>query len=216
MIKTGNISLIIVDDQEIVREGLKLTLQCEPGFNIIGEAANGNELIKLLENVCPDVILLDDRMPNENGIDICKRLMRRYPDIRIIILTAYAEQEDSIVRAVMAGAKGFLIKNVRIAELKRSIKAVVRGETILDSQVAKHLIEKVKEVPRKDSSTPQLTEQQLNIARLVAKGLTNKEIAANLFLSENTIKFHIQNIMRKMNVHNRVALATQLLSDTED
>lgn len=205
--------MIIVDDQEIVREGLKLTLQCEPGFNIIGEAANGNELIKLLENVRPDVILLDDRMPQENGIDICKRLMRRYPDIRIIILTAYAEQEDSIVRAVIAGAKGFLIKNVRIAELKRSIRAVARGETILDSQVAEYLIDKVKEIPQTDAKCSQLTKQQLTIAKLVAKGLTNKEIAENLFLSENTIKFHIQNIMRKMKVHNRVGLATKLMQD---
>lgn len=205
------ISLIIVDDHEIVREGLKLTLQREPNFNIIGEASNGKELIKLIKTIRPDVILLDERMPEERGIDVCRTLTKLYPELNIIILTAYAEQEDYIVQAMMAGAKGFLIKNVEITELKRAIRSVVRGETVLDSQVAASIVNKLKEVPNKNSNPSLLTEQQMSIAKLVANGLTNREIGEQLFLSENTIKFHIQNIMRKLEVHNRIALVARLL-----
>ncbi|SHE66282.1 response regulator transcription factor [Desulforamulus putei] len=205
------ISLIIVDDHEIVREGLKLTLQREPDFNVVGEASSGRELIKLIKTTCPDVVLLDERMPEERGIEICRTLTKLYPDLKIIILTAYAEQEDYIVQAMMAGAKGFLIKNVEIFELKRAIRAVVRGETVLDSQVAASIVNKLKEVPNKNSSLSLLTEQQISIAKLVAQGLKNREIAEQLYLSENTIKFHIQNIMRKLNVNNRIALVAKLL-----
>ncbi|WP_003543774.1 response regulator transcription factor [Desulfotomaculum nigrificans] len=205
------ISLIIVDDHEIVREGLKLTLQREPDFNVIGEASSGRELIKLIKTTRPDVVLLDERMPEERGIEICRTLTKLYPDLKIIILTAYAEQEDYIVQAMMAGAKGFLIKNVEIFELKRAIRAVVRGETVLDSQVAASIVNKLKEVPNKNSSLSLLTEQQISIAKLVAQGLKNREIAEQLYLSENTIKFHIQNIMRKLNVNNRIALVAKLL-----
>lgn len=205
----NNISIIIVDDHEIVREGLKLTLQRD--FNVIGEASSGKDLIKLIKTIHPDVILLDERMPEERGIDVCRTLTKLYPDINIIILTAYAEQEEYIVQAMMAGAKGFLIKNVEIFELKKAIRAVVRGETVLDSQVAASIVNKLKEVPNKNSIPSLLTEQQMSIAKLVAKGLTNREIGEKLFLSENTIKFHIQNIMRKLDVHNRIALVSRLL-----
>lgn len=203
------ISLIIVDDHEIVREGLRLTLQGEEDFEVVGEAASGKDLLKLLKNTRPDVILLDERMPEERGIDICKKLTKLDPEIKTIILTAHAEQEDSIVQAMIAGAKGFLIKNVGISELKKAIRAVVRGETVLDSQVASSIVNKLKQTPNNDS----LTKQQLAIANLVAKGLTNREIAEQLFLSENTIKFHIQNIMRKLDVHNRIALVAKLMQE---
>lgn len=207
------ISIMIVDDHEIVREGLKLTLQGESDFRVIGEASNGADLFKLVETSQPDVILLDERMPQERGIDICKILTRHQPDIKIIILTAYAEQEESIVQAMMAGAKGFLIKNVEISELKRAIRAVVRGETVLDSQMAECVVKKLKEAPNRDYTPFVLTEQQRAIAELVAQGLTNREIAEQIFLSENTIKFHIQNIMRKLEVHNRIALVAKLLQE---
>ncbi|WP_031514725.1 response regulator [Desulfofalx alkaliphila] len=208
------ISIIIVDDHEIVREGLKLTLQGEPDFKIAGEASNGSELMKMVKANRPDVILLDERMPEEKGIDICRKLTELYQDLKIIILTAYAEQEDTVVQAMMAGAKGFLIKNVEISELKRAIRAVVRGETVLDSQVAANIIKKLNERAAGESSrSPVLTKQQLEIARLVAKGLTNREIAEQIYLSENTVKFHIQNIIRKMGVHNRIALVAKLIQE---
>lgn len=210
----NTISLIIVDDHEIVREGLKLALQSEPDFNVIGEASNGRDLLKLVENTRPDVILLDDRMPQESGIEICKSLTKIYKELKIIILTAYTEQQESVVQAMMAGAKGFLIKNVEISELKRVIRAVVRGETVLDSQVAACLVEKLKEASNKESSPSLLiTEQQLTIAKLVAQGLTNREIAEQLYLSENTIKFHIQKIMHKLDVHNRITMVTKLIQE---
>lgn len=211
----STISLVIVDDHEIVREGLRLTLQKESDFNVIGEAANGRELLQLIKNTRPDVVLLDERMPKERGIDICRKLVKLYPDIKIIILTAYAEQEESIVQAMIAGAKGFLIKNVEITELKRAIRAVVRGETVLDSQVVACVVNKLKQPANdnKDYTVSLLTKQQHAIATLVAQGLTNREIAEQLFLSENTIKFHIQNIMRKLEVHNRIALVTKLIQE---
>lgn len=112
---------------------------------------------------------------------------------------------------MMAGAKGFLVKNVELSELKRSIRAVARGETVLDSQLAARLIDKLKEEPDGDSPPLLLTEQHITIAKLVARGLTNREIAEQLFLSENTIKFHVQNMMRKLDVHNRVAMVTKLI-----
>ncbi len=206
------ISIIIVDDHEIVREGLRLTLQNEPDFKIVGEAANGKELLKQIKNSAPDVILLDERMPDASGIDICRRLTKHNPHLKIIILTAHAEQEDSIVQAMMAGAKGFLIKNVEISELKKAIRAVARGETVMDSQVAACIVNKLRQA-NNPKSLPVLTEQQLIIAKLVAEGLTNREIAEQLYLSENTIKFHIQNIMRKLEVHNRIAMVAKLIQE---
>lgn len=209
----NKISIIIVDDHEIVREGLKLTLKDEPDFQVVGELSNGRDLIKLIKSTRPDVILLDERMPRERGTDICRSLTKLYPELKIIILTAYAEQEESIIQAMMAGAKGFLIKNVEISELKRAIRAVVRGETILDPQMTNCIVKKLKEIPRQDYSNPLLNKQQVTISKLVAQGLTNREIAEMLHLSENTIKFHIQNIMRKLDVHNRITLVAKLIQE---
>ncbi|MCL6558719.1 MAG: response regulator transcription factor, partial [Firmicutes bacterium] len=121
------ISLIIVDDHEIIREGLKAALQKDPGFQIAGEAACGRELLQLLKATTADVVLLDDRLPGESGIDLCARLTGQYPALKVIILTAYGEQRDSVVKAAMAGARGFLLKNVPLPELRHAIRSVAKG-----------------------------------------------------------------------------------------
>jgi len=207
------ISLIIVDDYEILRKGLKIILQSEQNFKIIGEASSGRDLMELVKKSKPDVIILDDYLPQESGIDICKELTKTYSDLKIIIMTDYPGKKETIVRAMMAGAKGFLVKNVELAELKRSIKVIARGDTVLDSQVAARLIDKIKKGPNKESPSYEFTEQHLNIARLVAQGLTNKKIAENLCLSENTVKFHLKRIMRRLQVSNRVNLVAKLIEE---
>ncbi|MCS5695039.1 response regulator [Desulfofundulus thermocisternus] len=205
------ISLIIVDDHEIIREGLKAAFQKDPDFQIAGEAACGRELLQLLKTTTADVVLLDDRLPGESGIDLCASLTRQYPTLKVIILTAYGEQRDSIVKAATVGARGFLLKNVPLPALRHAIKSVARGEVVIDPQVAIHLIASLKEMPpAKATPTSLLTPQQEAIARLVAQGFTNREIAQQLYLSTNTVKFHVQNLLRKLEVRNRVALANKL------
>ena len=209
------IRIIIVDDHEVVRKGLKSCLQEEPDFFVTGEAGDGAGLDELIQNTVADVILLDDRLPGDRGINICAGLTKRYPNLKVIILTAYAEHKSSIPQAVIAGAKGFVMKNTRLCDLKRAIRAVAGGDTVLDPKATEHLVDCYKEMHSSKNApgSSTLSEQQMAVARLVAQGFTNREIAGQLFLSENTIKFHLQNIMHKLGAQNRTALVSKLLNN---
>jgi two-component system, NarL family, response regulator DevR len=198
------IRLLIVDDHEMVREGLKAMLVSEPDFSIVGDAANAEQALTLVEQLRPDVALVDIRLPGTSGIDVCRTVTSNYPQTAVIILTTYTD--DSLVaQAIQAGARGFILKDIERFDLKRSIRAVARGEAAIDPKAAVAVLAQLRKAPQSSGEVApeQLSSQQLVILRLVAQGLSSREIATQLYLSENTVKGYVQEILHRLGVKNR-------------
>jgi two-component system, NarL family, response regulator DevR len=199
------IRLLIVDDHEMVREGLKAILVAEADFQIVGEAANAEQALKLIERQGPDIALVDIRLPGTNGIELCRQASERYPATAIIILTTFTD-ETLVAQCIQAGARGFLGKDIERLDLKRSIRAVARGEAAIDTKVTASVLAQLRRVSSVADAAPQpdlLSAQQLVILRLVAQGLSSREIATQLYLSENTVKGYVQEILHRLGVKNR-------------
>lgn len=198
------IRLLIIDDHEMVREGLKAMLTAEPDFEIIGDAANAEQAFELIERLRPDVILLDIRLPGVSGIDVCRTVTERYPETAVIILTTFTD-ETLVAQCIQAGARGFIVKDIERFDLKRSIRAVARGEAAIDPKAAVAVLAQLRRAPRvkQESSPESLSSQQIVILRLVAQGLSSREIATQLYLSENTVKGYVQEILHRLGVKNR-------------
>jgi DNA-binding NarL/FixJ family response regulator len=201
------IRLIIVDDHEMVREGLKAILDTEPDFEIVGESSTAEGLSQLVERTQPDIVLLDARLPGISGPDATRRLGQSHPQVAVVILTTFTD--DSLVDdSISAGARGYVVKTVERFDLKQSIRAVARGESVISPSVAGRVLERIRS--GSESSSPQrpaLNASQTAILRLVSEGFSNREIAASVNLSENTVKSHLQEIFRKLEVRNRVEAA---------
>lgn len=198
------IRLLIVDDHEMVREGLKAMLVSEPDFSIVGDAANAEQALALIERLRPDIALLDIRLPGTSGIEVCRTVTASYPETAVIILTTYTD-DNLIAQAVQAGARGFILKDIERFDLKRSIRAVARGEAAIDPKAAVAVLAQLRKAPQANGETApeQLSSQQLVILRLVAQGLSSREIATQLYLSENTVKGYVQEILHRLGVKNR-------------
>lgn len=197
------IRLVIIDDHEMVREGLKAMLVTEPDFQIVGDAADAQQALVLIEQLRPDIVLLDVRLPGISGIDVCRTITERYPDTAVIILTTFTD-EDLVARCIQAGARGFIVKDIERFDLKRSIRAVARGEAAIDPKAAVAVLARLRRTPVDPQPSPEpLSSQQLVILRLVAQGLSSREIATQLYLSENTVKGYVQEILHRLNVKNR-------------
>lgn len=198
------IRLMIVDDHEMVREGLKAILVAEPDFSIVGDAANADEALELIERLRPDIVLLDVRLPGVSGIEVCRIVTERYPETSVIILTTFTD-EQLIAQSIQAGTKGFILKDVERFDLKRAIRAVARGEAAIDTKTAAAVLAQLRRVPpaKNELLAEPLSSQQIVILRLVAQGLSSREIAAQLYLSENTVKGYVQEILHRLGVKNR-------------
>jgi len=198
------IRLLIIDDHEMVREGLKAMLTTEPDFTIVGDAANAEQAFELIERLRPDVILLDIRLPRTSGIDVCRTVTERYPEAAVIILTTFTD-ESLVAQCIQAVARGFIIKDIERFDLKRSIRAVARGEAAIDSKAAVAVLAQLRRASHvSNEPTPEpLSSQQIVILRLVAQGLSSREIATQLYLSENTVKGYVQEILHRLGVKNR-------------
>lgn len=197
------IRLVIIDDHEMVREGLKAMLVTEPDFQIVGDAADAQQALVLIEQLRPDIVLLDVRLPGVSGIDVCRTITERYADTAVIILTTFTD-EDLVARCIQAGARGFIVKDIERFDLKRSIRAVARGEAAIDPKAAVAVLARLRRTPVDPQPSPEpLSSQQLVILRLVAQGLSSREIATQLYLSENTVKGYVQEILHRLNVKNR-------------
>jgi DNA-binding NarL/FixJ family response regulator len=198
------IRLLIIDDHEMVREGLKAMLVAEPDFEIVGDAANAEQALELIERLHPDVVLLDIRLPGVSGIDLCSNVTSLYPRTAVIILTTFAE-ESLVAQCIQAGARGFIVKDIERFDLKRSIRAVARGEAVIDSKAAVAVLAQLRRAPQvsQEPSPEPLSTQQIVILRLIAQGLSSREIATQLYLSENTVKGYVQEILHRLGVKNR-------------
>jgi two-component system response regulator DevR len=198
------IRLLIIDDHEMVREGLKAMLTAEPDFEIVGDAANAEQAFELIERLRPDVILLDVRLPGVSGIDVCRAVTERYPETAVIILTTFTD-ETLVAQCIQAGARGFIVKDIERFDLKRSVRAVARGEAAIDPKAAVAVLAQLRRASQvKQELSPELlSPQQIVILRLVAQGLSSREIATQLYLSENTVKGYVQEILHRLGVKNR-------------
>ena len=203
------IRLLVVDDQPLVRAGLRMVFEPEPDVEIVGEAADGDEGVRLARDLQPDLVLMDMRMPGSDGIQATSAILGEAPDgpTRVLVLTTY-DYDEYVFEALRAGASGFLLKDAPPEALVAAVRAVAAGDTLLAPGVTKRLIEEFGR-RRDQSSVPglgDLTERELDVFRLVARGLSNAEIAKQLYLGESTIKTHVGRVLSKLGLRDRVQL----------
>ena len=199
------IRLLIVDDHPVVRDGLRGMVAAEPDLEVVGEAGNGLEALALVPRVRPDVALVDLRMPQLDGVGTIRALRERHPEVRVLVLTTFDGERD-VVSAIEAGATGYLLKDAPRAELFRAVRAAARGESVLAPEVATRLVGQL----RAPSAAP-LTQRELQVLELVARGATNREAAARLHVSEATVKTHLVHAFGKLGVSDRTAAVTAAL-----
>jgi len=204
------IKILIADDHPVVREGLFAMLSREPDFKVVGEAKDGAEAVDKARRLNPDVVLMDLRMPELDGVEAMRQIRSTNPDIKFIILTTYSDDEY-IFSGIEAGARAYLLKDAPREELFKAIRAVYKGESLIQPVVASRLIDRFTELSRKVPSGEQLTERETEILQLMARGAANKEISAQLSISESTVKTHISNIFQKLGVNDRTEAVTQAL-----
>lgn len=202
----ATIRVLLADDHNLFREGLRQICEIKGGFNVVGEATNGEQAVRLAEDLRPDVILIDLNMPNLNGIEATAKIIKTNPQARIIILTMY-QQEQHIFEAIKAGAKGYLLKNADAQELIAGVRQVYRGEALLDSRITAHVLDEFRRLSNhpesKSTNVAQLTEGEMDVLRLMSTGLENQTIAEQLSLSPQTVANRIRLIYQKLQVNNR-------------
>ncbi|MCB0211087.1 MAG: response regulator transcription factor [Anaerolineae bacterium] len=221
------IRVVLVDDHPVVRHGLVAVIDAEDDIEVVGEAGNGREAIDLVEELNPDVVLMDLQMPVMNGVEAIKQINTQTGDTRIIILTTFAD-DDHIYDGIVAGARGYLLKDAPANCLVEAVRAASRGESLLNPEVAARILERFTHMidqpagaspqqksagnPKKTNDSPKLTPRELDVLRLMSLGSRNRDIAEALMIAERTVKIHVSNILGKLNVSNRteaVAIAVR-------
>ena len=194
--------ILIVDDHTVVRHALHLMLDLKPGFEVVGEAQDGLEAIIQTRSLQPDVILMDLEMPRMSGLEAIVEIHREFPKVRILVLTSFVD-DQKIAAAIKAGAMNYLLKNSSPAELVQAIQEVYQGSTNLSPEIARRLVAGLQQPAKPGTSENLLSKREVEILRLAASGSSNLDIAATLFISEGTVRFHFSNIFRKLQVTNR-------------
>ncbi len=200
--------ILLVDDHEVVRIGLKTVLSRYNQFEIVGEACNAQEALEKTIYCKPDIVVMDVRLPGQNGIETTREIIESHPDTKVIILTSYAD-DDLLFDAIAAGAAGYVLKQIGSEDLVRALETVGRGDSMLDPAVTQQVFQRVRENARRaeDETFASLTDQELNILSLITEGLTNKEIANQVFLSEKTVRNYVSSILNKLNLASRAEAA---------
>ncbi len=194
--------VLIVDDHALFRRGLQMVLKQETDIDVVGEAEDGHEAVQKAEELMPDVILMDVRMPKRSGIEATRQVKERLPHVKILMLTI-SDEEGDLYDAIKAGASGYLLKEISIDEVADAIRAVWAGQSKITPSMATKLLAEFAAMSKRAEETrqlpaPRLTEREMEVLRLVAQGLNNRDIAKDLFISENTVKNHIRNILEKL------------------
>ncbi|MFJ5717743.1 response regulator [Neobacillus sp. NPDC093127] len=202
-----NIRVLIADDHHVVRRGLVFFLRTQKGLDIIGEAANGKEAVELAKLLKPDIILMDLVMPEMDGIQATRLIKNKHPEIKILMLTSFSDQ-DHVIPALEAGASGFQLKDIQPDELVTSIKKIISGENQLHPTATSHLLANLSNKSKQERNLlEELTKRELDVLKEIAKGKSNKEIAASLFITEKTVKTHVSNLLSKLELADRTQAA---------
>jgi two-component system response regulator DevR len=200
--------ILLVDDHEVVRLGLRSLLDQHPDFDVVAEASTAREAVEKTEGFRPDVVVMDIRLKGGSGIEACQEITDRFPNTRVIMLTSYAEDE-MLFSAIRAGAAGYVLKQIGGEDLIRAIESVGRGEALLDPAVTQRVFQEVRKAAREEeaSAFSDLTQQEMHVLQLVAEGRTNRQIAEMLYLGEGTVRNYVSSILSKLNVRNRAEAA---------
>jgi DNA-binding NarL/FixJ family response regulator len=204
------ISTLIVDDHALFRRGLEIVLETEPDIKVIGQAGDGTEAVEKAGEFVPDVVLMDVRMPRSNGIEACRAIKEVVPSAKIIILTMSDEEVD-LFEAIRAGASGYLLKDIPLDDVAEAVRAVHGGQSLISPSMAGKLLTEFATLARRDAEeppqqvpAPKLTEREMQVLKLVARGMNNRDIAKELYISDNTVKNHVRNILEKLQIHSRM------------
>lgn len=193
----AKIRIMIVDDHEMMRLGLRTAFEPEPDLAVVGEASNGAEALAKIATLDPQLVLMDVRMEKMGGIEACREIKSRYPHVRILMLTSYTD-EDAVISSIMAGASGYLLKHLSRPELLRSIRLVASGQTLIDANATQQALDRISQTPGWE-----LTEREREVLTLVARGYTNKQIADALTVTEKTARNHVSHILEKLGLSRR-------------
>lgn len=200
--------ILLVDDHEVVRLGLRALLEQQPNFDVVAEAATARDAIAKTEMYKPEVVVMDIRLKGGSGIEACQEITKQFPETKVIMLTSYAEDE-MLFSAIRAGAAGYVLKQIGGDDLVRAIEAVGRGEALLDPAVTQRVFQEVRKAAREEeaSAFAELTQQEMHVLQLVSEGRTNRQIAEILYLGEGTVRNYVSSILSKLNVRNRAEAA---------
>jgi len=204
-----SLRILLVDDHEVVRLGLGALLEDVPETLVVGEAGTGKEALEACQRLTPDVVLLDIRLPDQSGLDVCRQINQRWPQMKVIILTSFVDDE-MIADAVLSGATGYVLKQVGNRELLRAIEAVRQDEALLDPRVTQRVLQRMRrtEYLLDVGAFRDLSAREMEVLLLVSQGKSNREIADSLVVSEKTVRNHVSSLLEKLNLNNRVELAT--------
>lgn len=196
------IPVLVVDDHEVVRLGLRTLLSRQPQIRFAGEAVNGAEAIRMVAELQPQVVLMDVRLPGQSGVEACREIMDRWPEVRVIMLTSYADKSAAMA-SVLAGASGYMLKHVSGAELIQAIETVARGGSLLDPALVRDVFAQMRAMTSFRDDAAALTDQERQVLALVGEGKTNREIAQAMYLGEKTVRNYVSNILHKLGLSNR-------------
>ena len=204
----GPLTLLIVDDHEVVRQGLASMLDRRPNFQVVAEAGTVAEAMDMARRFQPELVVMDVRLPDGSGVEACRDIRAEFPETRVVMLTSYPD-EEAVIAAIIAGASGYLLKQIRARDLVAALEAVGRGESLLDPAVTGKVLERMRRIAANDQpdELSALTAQERKILALVAEGKTNKEIAAEVYLSDKTVKNYVSSILSKLNLERRAQAA---------
>ncbi|TXK75128.1 response regulator transcription factor [Paenibacillus sp. N3.4] len=200
------IKVLLVDDHEMVRIGLAAVLGTEDGIEVVGEASNGHDGIRLAQEYRPDVVLMDLVMEGMDGIETTRKLLQLYPECKVIVLTSFLDDEK-MYPVIEAGAFSYLLKTSRASEIAQAIRAAAKGQSVLESQVASKIMNRFRQPKPEAAPHEELTEREMEVLRLIAKGKSNQELADELFIGVKTVKFHVTNVLAKLGVEDRTQAA---------
>ncbi len=200
------LKVFLLDDHEVVRAGIRGLLETTGGMEVVGEAGTADEALRRVPALKPDVAVLDVRLPDGDGVEVCRELRSRMPELHCLILTSYAD-DDALFAAIMGGASGYVLKQIRGTDLVSAIERVGRGESLIDPSLTNRVLERLRSGPEQDERLTRLSDQERRILDLLAEGLTNRQIAERLFLAEKTVKNYVSNLLTKLGMSRRTEAA---------